>query len=90
MLKHRETEVFRLNVFDEKKQYAFAFKTRTEGTWPNEKHYTTHTLKPLGKHLGSKRWGYHESSGGSEMFELDGKITEITYDYEGHTCFAPL
>ena len=90
MLKHRETEVFRINVFDETKQYAFAFKTRTEGIWPNEKHYTTHDLQPLGKHLGSKRWGYHDNAGGSEMFELDGKITEITYDYEGHTCFAPL
>lgn len=85
-----ETEVFRLSAFEKDMQYAFAMKTRTEGIWPKEKHYTTHKLEILGKHLGSKRWGYGDNSSGSEMFEFNGKITEITYDYEGKTCFVAL
>jgi hypothetical protein len=84
-----EVEVFRINDFDKSVNYAFALKTRTAGVWPNEKHYTSNALQPLGKHIGAKRWGYHEGAGGSEMFELDGKVTEITYDYAGLTCFVP-
>jgi hypothetical protein len=85
-----ETEVFRLVKFEKNVQYAFAMKTRTEGKWPKEKHFTTNRLEILGEHLGSKRWGYGDNSGGSEMFEFNGKVTEITYDYEGMTCFVPL
>jgi hypothetical protein len=83
---NQETEVFRIVKFEKGVQYAFAMKTRTEGKWPKENHFTTNRLEILGEHLGSKRWG----SGGSEMFEFNGKVTEITYDYEGMTCFVPL
>jgi hypothetical protein len=82
-------EVFRLSTFEKNVDYSFAMKTRTEGRWPNEKHYTTNTLQFLGKHVNSTRWGYGDQSGGSETFEHDGKKTEIVYDYEGNTCFKP-
>ena len=37
----KEVEVFRLTKFDTHKCYEFALKTRTQGSYPNEKHYTT-------------------------------------------------
>ena len=83
-----EVEVFRLNTFEKGKVYSFAMKTRTEGKWPNEKHYTRNPLELLGEHIGSKKWGYHDGSGGSEMFSMDGVVREIVYDYAGHTCFV--
>jgi len=82
-------EVFRLSTFEKNVDYSFAMKTRTEGRWPNEKHYTIHELQFLGKHVNSARWGYGDQSGGSETFEYDGKKTEIVYDYAGNTCFKP-
>ena len=80
-----EKEVFRLNTFDG--NYAFALKTRTDGVWPNQKYYTTHDLQYLGKHVKSERWGYSDNTGGSETFDNNGTLTEIVYDYAGHTCF---
>ncbi len=58
--------------------------------WPNTKYYTSNDLDVLGKHVESKRWGYHYNSGSSETFLLDttGEKREITYDYEGNTCFV--
>jgi len=87
-LQTREVEVFRMNEFVEGKKYAFALKTRTEGKWPNEKHFTSNALETVGRHIGCKRWGYRDNAGGSEIFDLDGKITEIVYDYAGQTCFV--
>jgi len=86
----KETEVYRLITFEEDVVYAFAMKTRTKGKWPNEKYYTTSELQVVGKHIGSKRWGYGDNSGGSEMFEDNGKVTEICYDHAGDTCFVAL
>jgi hypothetical protein len=83
-----ETEVFRLITFDTTKCYSFALKTRTEGKWPHEKHFTTNPLQYLGYYKSSARWGYGDQSGGSETFEHDGKLTTIIYDYEGRTCFT--
>jgi hypothetical protein len=83
-----ETQVFRIGTFDKNVDYAFALKTRTEGKWPNEKHYTTNTVQYLGKHVNSARWGYYDNGGGSETFDHNGKITEIVYDDGGHTCFT--
>jgi hypothetical protein len=82
-----EIEVFRLSSFDKNVNYSFALKTRTEGRWPNEKHYTTNPLQFLGKHVNSTRWGYGDQGGGSETFDDNGKITEIIYDYNGCTSF---
>ena len=41
------TEVYRLTKFDTNTCYEFALKTRTVGTWPNEKHYTTNKLRSI-------------------------------------------
>jgi len=85
-----ETEVFRLIEFDTTKQYFFALKTRTEGKWPYEKHFTTNSLQYLGCYKSSARWGYGDQSGGSETFDDNGKQTTIIYDYEGCSCFKPI
>lgn len=83
-----KVQVFRISEFNKESNYAFALKTRTEGYYPTEKHYTTNTLQYLGKHVNSARWGYHDNSGGSETFDDNGKKTEIVYDYNGDTCFV--
>ena len=82
-----ETEVFRICEFEKNVNYSFALKTRTEGVWPNQRHYTTNKLQYLGKHVNSARWGYRDNGGGSETFDNNGLKTEIVYDYEGCTCF---
>ena len=83
-----EIEVFRICEFDKNVNYAFAMKTRTSGTYPNQQYYTTNVLQHLGKHKNSTRWGYRDNSSGSETFDDNGKLTEIIYDYEGNTCFV--
>jgi hypothetical protein len=83
-----EIEVFRISEFEKDVNYACAMKTRTEGSYPNQKHYTKNSLQFVGKHVSSARWGYRDNGGGSEKFDADGKITEIVYDYEGNTCFV--
>ena len=87
-------EVFRLdsnsappNNFDKNQYYAFALRTSIEGSWPNEKYYTTNPLQYLGKHVRSEEWGFGEGHGGAETFDDNGKETRIVYDYEGRTCF---
>ena len=83
-----ETEVFRLNEFDKEKCYVFALKTRTEGRYPYDKHYTTNKLQYLGKHTKSERWGSRDDHGGAESFiDDDGVVTRVVYDYAGQTCF---
>lgn len=83
-----EKEVFRICNFEKNVNYAFALKTRTEGSWPNQRYYTTHVLQYVGKHVNSARWGYRDNGGGSETFDNNGVKTEIVYDYEGNTCFT--
>lgn len=88
-----EVEVFRLTSFDKNKYYEFALKTRTEGRWPNERHFTTNTLTYVGKHIESKSWGgmSGDGRGGAEVFKDEkGFIHEIEYDYDGKTCFREL
>ena len=81
-----EVEVFRFTTFEKDVNYAVALKTRTVGSYPNEKYYTTNELNFVGKHKHSSRWG--DNSGGSETFDNNGKITEIVYDYAGNMCFV--
>jgi len=82
-----ETEVYRLTEFDTNKCYEFALKTRTVGTYPNDKHYTTNKLQYLGKYTHGERWGYGDGRGGAENFDNERVKTRIVYDYEGTTCF---
>ena len=83
-----EVEVFRISEFSKEANYAFALKTKTQGVYPNAKHYTMNPLLYLGKHVSSARWGYHDNAGGSETFDNNGKKTDIIYDYNGNTCFV--
>ena len=88
MLELEEEEVFRIIKFHKDKRYEFALKTRTTGSYPNEKYYTTNAWQYLGRYVSSERWGYGDGSGGAENFEdADGTKTRIVYDYEGRTCF---
>jgi|688.fasta_scaffold1070937_2 hypothetical protein len=82
-----EQEVFRVCHFEKNVNYAFALKTRTQGSYPSQRYYTTHPLQYLGKHVNSARWGYGDNGGGSETFDNHGLKTEIIYDYEGNSCF---
>jgi hypothetical protein len=84
-----EVEVFRFcsKDFDKDKTYEYALSTRTEGTYPNTKYYTTNTLLYLGRHVSSEDWGYGDNHGGAENFDNNGEKTRIVYDYEAKTCF---
>ena len=83
-----EVEVYRLTTFSKDMYYEFAIKTRTEGKWPNERHYTSNKPQYLGKYLNSENWGYGDNRGGAENFiDETGKKTKIIYDYAGLTCF---
>lgn len=82
------TEVFRILDFNTNKQYEFAFYTQRTGKWPDERYFTTNPLKFLGNYVRSERWGgWGDGSSGAEVFNNDGVITRIEYDYEGMTCF---
>ena len=85
-----EVEVFRLIKFDKDKSYEFALETRSEGVWPNDKHYTTNKLVYLGRYTHSEDWGYGDNHGGAENFDDNGKKNRIVYDYEGKTCFREI
>jgi len=82
-----EVEVFRISEFDPEKVYATALCTRKEGTWPNEKFFTTNKLVVVGKHVRKRRWGSHDASAGDDTFEYNGHNTVVTYDYDAKTCF---
>jgi hypothetical protein len=83
----KEIEVFRLYNFSKDKDYEFALKTRTEGLWPQERHFTTNPLQYVGRYDRSERWGWGDGSGGAEIFILKGKEVRIILDYEGNSCF---
>ena len=70
-----EVEVFRFcsKDFDKDKTYEYALSTRTEGTYPNTKYYTTNTLLYLGRHVSSEEWGYGDNHGGAENFDNNGE-----------------
>lgn len=82
-------EVFRLVEFDKNTNYEFALYKERHGTWPNERHYAeAGSLKFLGKHTHSERWGgFGDGAGGAENFDNNGVATRIVYDYDGKTCF---
>lgn len=79
-----ETQVFRLSAFEPNKCYAFALITRQEGSWPNERFFTTHPLKYLGKHMMRKSQGSGDGAKITEIFEGG----NIEYNYEGTTSFV--
>jgi len=78
-----EVEVFRLTTFEKDVNYAAALKTKTEGSYPNEKYYTTNELHFVGKH----KYSRCDNSCRLETFDNNGKITEIV-DYTGNICFV--
>jgi len=87
-MSNKGIEVFRMTEFDPTKSYEFALYTHREGIWPNERHFTTEPLKFLGKYCHSERWGmFGDGAGGAEVFDNNGVINRVVYDYEGRTCF---
>jgi len=87
-MSEKGVEVFRVISFDPTKTYQFAFYTFRQGVWPNEKYFTTEPLKFLGNYIRSERWGgTGDGSSGAEIFNDNGVINRVVYDYEGRTCF---
>lgn len=86
-MSNKSIEVFRILDFDPNKNYEFAFYTNMEGLWPNERYFTTEPLKFLGTYCHSERWGFGDGSGGAEVFNDNGVINRVEYDYDGRTCF---
>ena len=82
-------EVFRVTKFDKNVEYGYAYYTKKEGKYPNEKYYTTNEIKYVGKHKESITWGHFgDGHSGCEVFINDkGEKTRVDYDYEGKLCF---
>ena len=88
-----EIEVFRSFKFNTSKLYGYAYKTKTIGEFPNERHYSTHILEPLGIYTHSEQWGgnWGDGRGGAENFiDASGRKIRIEYDYNGDLCFAEI
>jgi len=77
-----ETEVYRLTP-EQGKCYEYAECTRKEGRWPNERYYTTHPLKLVGKFIKHESIGYHDNAQHWDIFEYG----TVHYSYSGDTCF---
>lgn len=84
-----QREVFRLTEFDKNIEYGYAYYTKKEGKYPNEKYYTTNKIKYVGKYKESVSWGHFgDGHCGCEVFINDkGELTNVEYDYEGKLCF---
>jgi hypothetical protein len=97
-----EIEVFRLmepsarrdfpnypenKFFSVDKCYEYALYTRRSGSWPNERHFTTHPMQYVGRYVRSSRWGYGDNRGGAEVFNNNGTEVSIALDYEGRASF---
>jgi hypothetical protein len=89
MSEKREVEVFRIINFDKTIEYGYAYYTKKEGRYPNEKYYTTNEIKYAGKHKESVTLGnFGDGHGGYEVFiNNKGEKTIVNYDYEGKLCF---
>jgi len=82
-------EVFRVIKFDKNVEYGYAYYTKKEGRYPNEKYYTNNEIKYVGKYKETINYGHFgDGHNGCEVFITDkGEITRVNYDYEGKLCF---
>lgn len=85
----QEQEVFRYSEkdFDTTKYYEYAYRTRQEGTWPNERYFTTQPLTYVGRFLRMESWGMGDGSGCAAYFDCNGQQIRVEFDYEGTICF---
>jgi hypothetical protein len=83
-----EVEVFRTKL-EMDTHYAVAWKTRTEGEFPNERYFTANPLQYVGKYV-ERVVGMNDESKVYECFDNNGITTKVKYEEEGNICFRPL
>ena len=84
-----EVEVFRTKL-ETDRHYAVAWKTRTEGEFPNERYFTAN---PFQMFIGVKTervMGMNDESKVYKCFDNNGITTKVKYEEEGNICFRPL
>jgi len=82
-----EIEVFRLTP-ELNKYYETALLTRKEGKYPNEKYYTTNTLRYVGMFIVQMRLGFGDGTQVIDIFENQhNEKVNVYYTYEGTTAF---
>ena len=93
-----ETQVYRMlapgfndrcseanKCFSTDKCYSTALYKKRTGRNPDEKYFTTNSLRYVGKYLRTETQGYSSTT---EIFNNKGKEEKVELDYEGHTCFV--
>ena len=74
-------------IFDTNKCYEYGLRTRWTYTHP-EKHYTTNTLKYVGKYTHTEEYGMiGEGRRSVNYFNDNGKINSIQDNYDTPVCF---
>jgi len=83
-----EVEIFRIAPEINNKCYEYAESTRIEGTWPNERRFTTNKLIYVGRLIKIVLGGYGDNGWRIDYFEdNNGQEQIVNYSYEGKTCF---
>ena len=86
-IEEEEIEVFRLTP-ELNKYYETALLTRKEGKYPNEKYYTTNTLRYVGMFIVQMRLGFGDGTQVIDIFENQhNEKVKVYYTYEGTTAF---
>lgn len=87
-MSQQEVEVYRA-ILEVGKYYETAEYTRKTGTWGqrNEKYFTTNNLIYVGRYIKTERSGWGDGSRVWSVFDDNGKIINVEYNYEGTTCF---
>jgi hypothetical protein len=77
--------VYRYLEFDPAKNYYSTLYTKKEGTYPDERYFTTNKLKFVGKFLRETREGGYGDGGRCTYHFTCGSVK---LDYGGKTCFV--
>jgi len=88
-MSEQEIEVYRSSL-EIGKYYETAEYTKKTGSWGerNEKYFTTvNKLNYVGKYIKTERSGWGDNFRVWSIFDDNGKIINVDYNYEGTTCF---
>lgn len=87
MTKSDEIEVYR-EIMVLEQSYYHVLATRKVGYYPKIKYYAPiNKIKYIGEFVGCRQGGGGDGSWYYGLYKKDNIITEISFDYEGLTCF---
>jgi len=81
-----EIEIFRITPICDR-LYETASYTRKTGEIPNERYFTTHEPRFVGKFIKHCQIGSGNGAIHYDIFEKDGQRIRVDYSYDGTTCY---